>query len=101
MDKISIIGAKEHNLKNVDLEIPKNELIVITGVFPPITGLKSVSCLLVSNILSYISFDVCLSELQRTFLIASFTVILLIIILLRLIKKLLKFNSEIHLVIAV
>ena len=32
MDKISIIGAKEHNLKNVDLEIPKNELIVITGV---------------------------------------------------------------------
>ena len=32
MDKISIIGAKEHNLKNVDLEIPKNKLIVITGV---------------------------------------------------------------------
>ena len=32
MDKISIIGAKEHNLKNVDLEIPKNELVVITGV---------------------------------------------------------------------
>ena len=32
MDNISIIGAKEHNLKNVDLEIPKNKLIVITGV---------------------------------------------------------------------
>ena len=32
MDKISIIGAKEHNLKNVDLEIPKNKLVVITGV---------------------------------------------------------------------
>ena len=32
MDKISIIGAKEHNLKDVDLEIPKNKLVVITGV---------------------------------------------------------------------
>ncbi|PPR34665.1 MAG: UvrABC system protein A [Alphaproteobacteria bacterium MarineAlpha6_Bin4] len=32
MDKISIIGAKEHNLKNVDIEIPKNKLVVITGV---------------------------------------------------------------------
>ena len=32
MDKISIIGAKEHNLKNIDLEIPKNKLVVITGV---------------------------------------------------------------------
>ena len=31
-DKIKIIGAKEHNLKNVSLEIPKNELIVFTGV---------------------------------------------------------------------
>ena len=32
MDKISIIGAKEHNLKDVDLEIPKNKLVVVTGV---------------------------------------------------------------------
>ena len=31
-DKIKIVGAKEHNLKNVSLEIPKNELIVFTGV---------------------------------------------------------------------
>ena len=31
-DKIKICGAKEHNLKNISLEIPKNELIVFTGV---------------------------------------------------------------------
>ena len=32
MDKIIIKGAKENNLKNVSLEIPKNKLIVMTGV---------------------------------------------------------------------
>ena len=32
LDKIIIKGAKENNLKNVSLEIPKNELIVFTGV---------------------------------------------------------------------
>ncbi|MBF7067618.1 excinuclease ABC subunit UvrA [Campylobacter volucris] len=31
-DKISIIGAKENNLKNINLEIPKNNLIVFTGL---------------------------------------------------------------------
>lgn len=31
-EKIIITGAKEHNLKNVSLELPKNELIVFTGV---------------------------------------------------------------------
>lgn len=31
-EKIKITGAKEHNLKNVSLEIPKNELVVFTGV---------------------------------------------------------------------
>lgn len=31
-EKIVITGAKEHNLKNVSLELPKNELIVFTGV---------------------------------------------------------------------
>ncbi|NQT28246.1 MAG: ATP-binding cassette domain-containing protein, partial [Candidatus Omnitrophica bacterium] len=30
-DHIIIKGAKEHNLKNVNLRIPKNKLIVITG----------------------------------------------------------------------
>ena len=32
MDKIIIKGARENNLKNVDLELPKNSLIVMTGV---------------------------------------------------------------------
>ncbi len=32
MDKIIIRGARENNLKNVDLELPKNKLIVMTGV---------------------------------------------------------------------
>ena len=31
-DKIVIKGAREHNLKNISLEIPKNKLVVITGV---------------------------------------------------------------------
>ncbi|WP_456342428.1 excinuclease ABC subunit UvrA [Thermovibrio sp.] len=31
-EKIVIKGARQHNLKNVDLEIPKNKLVVITGV---------------------------------------------------------------------
>ncbi len=31
-DKIIIKGAKEHNLKNINLEIPKNKLVVITGL---------------------------------------------------------------------
>ncbi len=32
MDKIIIKGARENNLKNVDIEIPKNKLVVMTGV---------------------------------------------------------------------
>ncbi len=32
MDKIIIKGAKEHNLKNIDVEIPRNKLVVITGL---------------------------------------------------------------------
>lgn len=31
-DKIIIKGAREHNLKNIDLELPRNKLIVITGL---------------------------------------------------------------------
>lgn len=31
-DFISIYGAKEHNLKNVDLQIPRNKLVVFTGL---------------------------------------------------------------------
>ncbi len=32
MDKIIVKGARENNLKNVDIELPKNKLIVMTGV---------------------------------------------------------------------
>lgn len=31
-DKIIIKGARENNLKNIDIEIPKNKLVVMTGV---------------------------------------------------------------------
>jgi excinuclease ABC subunit A len=31
-DRIVIRGAREHNLKDVDLELPRNSLIVITGL---------------------------------------------------------------------
>ena len=32
MDKIIVKGARENNLKNIDIEIPKNKLVVMTGV---------------------------------------------------------------------
>ncbi len=32
MDKIIIKGARENNLKNIDIELPKNKLIVMTGL---------------------------------------------------------------------
>lgn len=32
MDKITIKGAREHNLKNINVEIPKNKLVVFTGI---------------------------------------------------------------------
>ena len=32
MDSIVIRGARQHNLKGIDLEIPRNRLVVITGV---------------------------------------------------------------------
>jgi len=31
-DSITIKGAKEHNLRNIDLEIPRDKLVVITGL---------------------------------------------------------------------
>jgi excinuclease ABC subunit A len=31
-DKIIILGAREHNLKNIDVEIPRNSLTVVTGL---------------------------------------------------------------------
>ena len=32
MDKIIVRGARENNLKNIDIELPKNKLIVMTGL---------------------------------------------------------------------
>jgi excinuclease ABC subunit A len=31
-DKIRVFGARENNLQNIDIEIPKNKLIVMTGI---------------------------------------------------------------------
>ena len=32
MDTISLRGARTHNLKNIDLDLPRDRLIVITGL---------------------------------------------------------------------
>ena len=32
MDHLIVRGAREHNLKNVNLEVPRNALIVFTGL---------------------------------------------------------------------
>ena len=32
LDKLIVRGAREHNLKNVDLEIPRDKMVVITGL---------------------------------------------------------------------
>ena len=31
-DFIVVKGAREHNLKNIDVELPRNKLVVITGL---------------------------------------------------------------------
>jgi excinuclease ABC subunit A len=41
-DVITLRGAKEHNLKNVSLEIPKKKLVVFTGVSG--SGKSSLGC---------------------------------------------------------
>src|SRR5881397_3201645 len=51
---ISIHGAREHNLKNLSLEIPRNRFVVITGV----SGSGK----------STLAFDLLFSEGQRRFL---------------------------------
>ncbi|MFH1188155.1 MAG: excinuclease ABC subunit UvrA [bacterium] len=53
-DKISIKGARVHNLKNIDIDIPRNKFIVITGLSG--SGKSS------------LAFDVIYAEGQRRFL---------------------------------
>jgi len=31
-DEINVLGARVHNLKNIDVSIPRNKLVVITGL---------------------------------------------------------------------
>ena len=31
-DKLIVKGAREHNLKNINVEIPRDKLVVITGL---------------------------------------------------------------------
>ncbi|MCP4747885.1 MAG: excinuclease ABC subunit UvrA [Desulfobacteraceae bacterium] len=53
-DSIDVHGAKEHNLKNVDVSIPHNQLVVLTGVSG--SGKSS------------LAFDILFSEGQRRYL---------------------------------
>ncbi len=51
---ISILGARQHNLKNLDLEIPRNSMVVVTGLSG--SGKSS------------LAFDLLFAEGQRRFL---------------------------------
>ncbi|MBC8015108.1 MAG: hypothetical protein H7X79_05120, partial [Sporomusaceae bacterium] len=52
-EKIIIKGARQHNLKNIDIEIPRNQLVVITGLSG--SGKSS------------LAFDTIYSEVQRRY----------------------------------
>ena len=53
-DKISIRGCRVHNLKNIDLDIPRNKLVIVTGVSG--SGKSS------------LAFDTIYSEAQRRYI---------------------------------
>ena len=53
-DKIIVKGAKEHNLQNINVDIPRNKLVVVTGVSG--SGKSS------------LAFDTVYAEGQRRFL---------------------------------
>ena len=59
LKKIVVKGAKEHNLKNVSLEIPKEKLVVITGLSG--SGKSS------------LAFDTIYAEGQRRYVAVSYT----------------------------
>ena len=54
LDTISIVGARHHNLKNVSVEIPRDEMVVVTGL----SGSGK----------STLAFDLVFAEGQRRFL---------------------------------
>jgi len=51
IDRITVRGARQHNLKNIDVEIPREKLTVITGL----SGSGK----------SYLAFDTIYAEGQR------------------------------------
>ena len=53
-DKIIIKGANEHNLKNIDLTIPRDKLVVLTG--------------LSGSVKSSLAFDTIYAEGQRRYM---------------------------------
>ncbi len=43
---IEVYGAREHNLKNINVKIPRNELVVITGL----SGVENLHWLLIPSL---------------------------------------------------
>ena len=58
-NNIKILGARVHNLQNVDLEIPRGKLVVITGLSG--SGKSS------------LAFDTIYAEGQRRYMAVSYT----------------------------
>ena len=59
LDYIRIRGARTHNLKNIDLDLPRDKLIVITGLSG--SGKSS------------LAFDTIYAEGQRRYVAVSYT----------------------------